>query len=78
MEEIQFLIPTHRTQDLFNILLTYFTHKKKVAEESSQVPQSYLSQKSMRYVNLLNTVCDLPLRICKEGEPSLKGSGKGM
>lgn len=57
-----------------NILHT----QKNVAEESSQVPQSYLSQKSMRYVNLLNTVCDLPLRIRKEGEPSLKGSGQGM
>ena len=55
-----------------------FFAQENVAEASSQVPQSYLCQKSMRYVNQLNTVCDLHLHIRKEGEPSLKGSGQGM
>ena len=77
MEELQLLNPTRGTQGLFNILL-HTLHKKNVAEESSQVPQSSLSQKRLRYVNLLNMVCGLPLRISEEGELSLKGSRQGM
>lgn len=62
---------------LIQYSITYFA-QKNVAEESSQVPQSPLSQKRLRYVNLLNMVYGLPLRISEEGELSLKGSRQGM
>lgn len=56
--------------------IKYFA-QKNVAEESSQVPQSSLSQKRMRYVNLLNIVCGLPLSISEEGEVQSKGFKTG-